>query len=249
MSKIGILKWTLTTILVIVGVIILIRLGIWQLDRLQARRQFNAHYQEQTSSPIIHLNDYVNVQELVEMDYRKVDVSGYYDFKNEIYLQNHAWNNLPGYRVVTPLIIDDTDKVAFVERGWIALDDLNNIDSINKNYGQHQDISGIIRLPQSKNDFGGGSNHTNSTQSNFYLYVDLDYLSTELEYDLLPIYIQLNTQTIDQKPYSQLSEIEITEGPHMGYAIQWFFFAGLLGFGYPFFVRNQISRDNFRSRE
>jgi surfeit locus 1 family protein len=34
-------------------------------------------------------------------------------------------------------------------------------------------------------------------------------------------------------------DIEITEGPHMGYAIQWFGFAALLGFGYPFFLRRQ----------
>jgi surfeit locus 1 family protein len=66
---------------------------------------------------------------------------------------------------------------------------------------------------------------------------------------LFPIYIQLYSENLDQKPYSQITEIEITEGPHMGYALQWFFFASLLGIGYPFFVRKQIQGEKNRSRE
>jgi cytochrome oxidase assembly protein ShyY1 len=62
-----ILKWTLTTILVLIGVFVLIRLGFWQLDRLESRRQFNQHYLEQISSPIINLNDEINHQELLNM--------------------------------------------------------------------------------------------------------------------------------------------------------------------------------------
>lgn len=249
MSKKDILKWTLTTILVLVGVFILIRLGFWQLDRLQSRRQFNEHYLEQISSPAIQLNEFTNELELITMEYRSINVTGKYDFKNEIYLKNQAWNNLPGYRVVTPLFVDNSDNVVLVERGWIALEDLAEIESINKPYDQHQKISGIIRLPQSKNDFGGTSNQTDNAKSNFYLYVDLDLLKSKMEYDLLPIYIQLYSENLDQKPYSQITEIEITEGPHMGYALQWFFFASLLGIGYPFFVRKQIQGEKNRSRE
>ena len=40
MTRNDILKWFLTTILVLVGVFILIRLGFWQLDRLQTRLKF-----------------------------------------------------------------------------------------------------------------------------------------------------------------------------------------------------------------
>ena len=34
-------------------------------------------------------------------------------------------------------------------------------------------------------------------------------------------------------------ELELTEGPHFGYALQWFTFATILFVGYPFFLRKQ----------
>lgn len=244
-----ILKWTLTTIFVLIGVYVLIRLGFWQLDRLESRREFNQHYLEQISSPIINLNDEIDHQELMKMEYREVTVSGYYDFTNEIYLQNQANENIPGYRVVTPLKIDDSENSVYIERGWISLEDLKDIEAINRIYAQHQNLVGIIRLPQSESDFGGKSFNVNESNSQFFLYVDLDLLKTELEYELLPIYVQLKDKDNHQKPYSKLPEIEITEGPHFGYAMQWFFFASLLGIGYPFFVRKQIWAEKNRSRE
>lgn len=249
MTNKEILKWTLTTIFVLIGVYVLIRLGFWQLDRLESRRQFNRHYLEQISSPIINLSDEINYQELMDMEYREVFVSGFYDFKNEIYLQNQAFENIPGYRVVTPLIIDNSKYVVYIERGWISLEDLKVIDAINSIYTQHQNLEGIIRLPQSENDFGGKSSKSSEENSKFFLYVDLNALKTKLDYGLLPIYVQLNGEDYDQKPYSKLPVIEITEGPHFGYAIQWFFFASLLGIGYPFFVRKQIWGEKDRSRE
>ncbi len=249
MTRNDILKWFLTTILVLVGVFILIRLGFWQLDRLQTRLKFNEHYLKQIASPEIDLTDFFKMGELRSMEYRDVSVSGFYDFENEFYLRNQAWNNQPGYRVVTPLEINKTEKVVFIERGWISLDDIDNMESINKPYIQHQNIEGIIRLPQSENDFGGKANVSDESQSNFFLYVDLELLETELKYELLPIYVQLKQENTYQKPYSQIPEIEITEGPHLGYAIQWFFFASLLGIGYPFFVRKQILGNKNRKRE
>jgi hypothetical protein len=45
-------------------------------------------------------------------------------------------------------------------------------------------------------------------------------------------------------PYRALPELDLTEGPHLGYAVQWFIFASLLGVGYPIYVR----REEFRQQ-
>ena len=34
-------------------------------------------------------------------------------------------------------------------------------------------------------------------------------------------------------------DIELTEGSHFGYALQWFTFASILFIGYPFYLRKQ----------
>lgn len=245
----NVVKWGFTTLLVLGGVFVLIRLGFWQLDRLESRREFNQHYMTQIASPPINLNGEINFKDLENMEYRKVEVSGYYEFDNEIYLQNQAWENIPGYRVVTPLKIDQTNLFVFIDRGWISLEDLEFIDEINAKYVQQQELKGIIRLSQSENDFGRDINNIEEINPKFFLYVDLELLQQNTELNLLPIYIQNADEQNIVKPFTKLPEIEITEGPHMGYAMQWFFFASLLGFGFPFFIKKQIQNEKLRSRE
>jgi surfeit locus 1 family protein len=40
-------------------------------------------------------------------------------------------------------------------------------------------------------------------------------------------------------PFRSLPELDLSEGPHLGYALQWFTFAALLTFGYPVYLRRQ----------
>ena len=49
-------RWIIATILVIAAMGVMIRLGIWQLDRLDGRRAFNARVLAQTSQPILFLD-------------------------------------------------------------------------------------------------------------------------------------------------------------------------------------------------
>ena len=239
MKNSELVKWTLTTILVIIGVFILIRLGFWQLDRLEWRRAFNQHYITQISAKSINLNDYKDFKEIAGMEYREISVSGFYDFEHEIYLQNQAYQNVPGYRIVTPLLIDNKDIAVYIDRGWISFEDLNNIDHINNNYTERQKVTGIVRISQP--DFNLFNKPVTQKKNNtFFLFVDLEDLQARTEYEITPFYIQVESRSDSEKPYSQLSEYEITEGPHFGYAMQWFFFACLLGIGYPFFVSKQL---------
>lgn len=234
-----IIRWMLTTIIVIIGVFVLIRLGFWQLDRLEQRRAFNDHYLKQVSAEPINLAEQPIPDDLDGMEYRDVSVKGYYDFENEIYLQNHAFEGQPGYRVVTPLRIENQNSAVLIERGWISLEDLQDISKINDKFDQLQLINGIIRNPDS-NDKIVETTQISEGNSRFYLYVNIPSIQSKIDYTLLPIYIQLEGDTDGKKPIPQIQEIEMTEGPHLGYALQWFFFASLLGVGYPFFVRKQL---------
>ena len=48
--------WWLATLLVFAGTLVLARLGIWQLDRLEQRRAFNAQFESARSQPLLDLN-------------------------------------------------------------------------------------------------------------------------------------------------------------------------------------------------
>ena len=110
-------KWIIPTILVAIGVAFLIRLGFWQLDRLDQRRAFNA-----TVSSRWQLDPFDIVAEglptdLTELEYRRVEVSGTYDYDNQIILKERPRDGAPGFIVVTPLVLED-GRAVLVARGW-----------------------------------------------------------------------------------------------------------------------------------
>lgn len=113
-------KWIITTIVVIIGSLICVRLGIWQLDRLAQRRAFNAHYRETSTLPALKLT-FPPADDLTDMEYRPVLVSGTYDFEHQVVLRNQVYENLSGYHLLTPLLLSDRTAI-LVDRGWIPQD-------------------------------------------------------------------------------------------------------------------------------
>ncbi len=43
-------------------------------------------------------------------------------------------------------------------------------------------------------------------------------------------------------PYREQLNVELSEGPHMGYAIQWFIFAAIMALGYPYLAYRELHK-------
>jgi surfeit locus 1 family protein len=236
-------RWILATLLVIAAAAVMVRLGIWQLDRLDLRRAFNARVQAQMSQPQLELAGDALSADLASMEYRSVSVRGQYDFSRQVALRNQAWDNQAGVRLLTPLKIEGSDNYMLVERGWVP-----GIESTPEEWRQYDEpgiveVRGIIRRSQSKPDFGRRADllpAPGEEPLRLWHFANVEGIASQLPYPLLPVYIQ---QAPDLSwmalPYRSLPELELTEGPHMGYALQWFSFAALLLAGYPFFVRKR----------
>lgn len=237
-------RWILTTILCVMAVGVMIRLGIWQLDRLEQRREFNARVLTQMNQPVLNLNQAFSTENLAEMEYRKVHARGVYDFANQVVIRNQVWNNRSGVHLLTPLRLDGTDNVVMVDRGWIPLEDISP-----ENWDKYDEpglvnIDGVIRLSQSKPDFGSRGDELPADGSALTAWnlVNLELMSEQLPYPILKIYIQQYPEGDDETlPIRSVTEVEITEGPHMGYALQWFTFATILFLGYPVYVKREMA--------
>lgn len=239
-------RWILTTLLVIAGVGVLIRLGFWQLDRLEWRRAFNARATSQLNAPELDLNASQPVDDLYEMEYRRVAVTGKYDFSQEVLLRNQVWENRLGYHVLTPMKITGSEWYVLVDRGWIPFEDA---DSRSK-YQEPGEIrvQGMLRRGQEKPDFGGVADPAlapGETRLDAWNVVNLPRITEQSKLKLLPGYIiQAPQASWTSLPYRSLPVIEISEGSHQSYAMQWFSFAAILGLGYPFFVRRQLKKQS-----
>jgi surfeit locus 1 family protein len=238
-------RWFLTTLLVIAAVGVLIRLGVWQLDRLAQRREFNAHVIAQLKAAPLTLDSATFSADLLSMEYRAVVVTGWYDPAQQVVLRNQVWQNQPGVDLLTPLVISGTKRAVLVDRGWIPSEDAAPDKRSKYDEGDIVAVRGVLRRPQTQPDFGGVPDPplaAGQTRLDAWNIVNLERISHQVSVPLLPAYIQQSpgsTQTAP--PYRSEPQLDLTEGPHFSYALQWFTFAAILAIGYPIYVRRQTS--------
>jgi surfeit locus 1 family protein len=236
-------KWFFATLFVLAGTALCIRLGIWQLDRLAQRRVFNHQVESMRAMPALDLNQ-EQPADLSNMEWRPVKVQGTYDFEHQVALRNQYNGNQYGYHLITPLRFNG--GVVLVDRGWIPAD-MNSKPSDWRQYDEAGtvNISGQLRLGQIKPRFGGVADTlpANGQKLEVWNNADITHIAAQMPYPVLPIYIQPNADPNDtQPPIPSQPTLDLTEGPHFGYAIQWFTFATILFVGYPFFLRKQETK-------
>jgi len=234
--------WLITTLFVFAGSVLFIRLGIWQLDRLAQRRVFNAQVESMQSAKFLDLNQNVPA-DIASMEWRSVTVTGKYDFENQVALRNQYTVDLVyGYHLITPLLFDG--GAVLVDRGWIPADE--NADP--KDWRQYDEpgqvtVTGQIRLGETKPAYGEVADPELSPgQKRLDLWnnFNMQRISKQIPYPVLPLYIQPNVDQNDSVPPIPYQPVlDLTEGPHFGYALQWFMFASILLIGYLLYLRKQ----------
>jgi surfeit locus 1 family protein len=230
-------SWILATLLVFAGTAVCIRLGIWQLDRLEQRRAFNSQVESMRAMEMLDLNQAVPAN-IVKMEWRAVKVTGEYDFENQVALRNQYNGDQYGYHLITPLKF--SGGVVLVDRGWIPAAG-NSIPSGWHKYDEagQVTVTGQIRLGQEKPAFGGVAD-AESSHLDVWNNLDVNRIVAQSPYPMLPVFLQPNEiEGDDTPPIPFQPEVELTEGSHFGYALQWFSFATILFFGYPFYLRKQ----------
>ncbi len=240
LKKMFSLKWLFATVLVFLGTALCIRLGIWQLDRLDQRRAFNAQVESMRAAEPLDLNTELP-ENISTMEWRAVTVTGEYDFEDQIALRNQYYGDQYGYHLVTPLFFNGT--AVLVDRGFIPADG-NSTPVDWRTYDEDGvvTVTGQIRLGNAKPALGGVADALPESGEKLFVWnnFNLEQIAAQLEFPILNVYIQPNVEisdTIPPIPYQPV--VEITEGSHFGYALQWFTFATILFVGYPFYLRKQ----------
>ncbi|MEM7126475.1 MAG: SURF1 family protein [Chloroflexota bacterium] len=246
LSKIFNRRWWWTTLLVILGMIFLARLGTWQLDRLEQRRSQNAYeLQQWTQSPFTVHTDTLP-EDLDTLANRRILIEGRFDYENQVIWGYQTFRDQSGVRLVTPLIFEDSvtqqEKALLVVRGWVP----NNRERDWTQYDGEAQASIFGRAFKSQLLPGGAMPSPPSDPELGWSYINIELLQPEMSYELLPfILVQLPEpgRTINDLPIQEIWIPAATEGNHLSYAIQWFSFALIFGFGYLQFILWQERRE------
>jgi surfeit locus 1 family protein len=249
LKKMFSLTWLFTTLLVFTGTAVLIRLGIWQLDRLEQRRAFNAQVESMRAAELLDLNQNLPA-DISSMEWRTVTVIGEYDFENQVALRNQYNGDQYGYHLITPLLFDPStgsgQAAVLVDRGWIPAD--GNAAPERYAWRQYDEpgqvtVTGQIRLGQDKPAIGGVADAEFTPEQmrlDVWNNLNVTRISKQSPYPLLSVYVQPNVgENNSEPPIKYQPVIELTDGPHFGYALQWFAFAAILFVGYSFYLRKQ----------
>jgi surfeit locus 1 family protein len=243
-------RWWWTTLIVVVAIGVAIRLGIWQLDRHAQRQASISHIQAMQSLPVLDLDQRPLPADLSAMEYRQVTVKGVYDFDHQVALRNQVRSRMsgtdPGVALITPLVLADGQAV-LVERGWIPLE--YNTPASWRQFDEPGTVNlhGIIRLSMDRAEIGSAlldpTISPGQTRLDTWNFINLPRLQQQMPNSLLSVYIQQAPgSNIEALPYRLMETPDLDPGAHIGFALQWFFYAGLLFFGYPVWLTRQKTK-------
>ena len=227
-------RWIALGLFAVVMSSLCVRLGFWQLDRLHGRRYYNHLFEQGMAMPPQPVEPLVDGSAGTSLLYRQAEATGTYDPAHEVILYGRENDEEPGNHVLTPLRLPD-GRAIIVDRGWVPY--AMNTPPVQGAPPPAGTVTDTGLLAPSE---PGGSPQTAATTT--FTVVDLAQIGRQLPYPILPYYLQLQHQTPAQIGSLPIAPPPPTldEGPHKGYALQWFSFASIAGLGFLFLVVKEV---------
>ena len=204
-------------ILAIAAAVVFVRLGVWQLDRLRERRAFNATIVQQQLGAPIPLVDLP--RDTARAHYRAASVEGTYDYDHELVFSNRTRRGSPGVDILTPVRVAGRDTAVLVNRGWVYSPDGASVDLHKWREGPTARLKGYVEL------ITGDTALAVSSHARVVRHVSRAELNAKIPYPVAPYYLIAFGDTTDLAHPARRDLPVLDDGPHRGYAMQWFSFA------------------------
>lgn len=227
-------RWLVAHVVVIGAVATCTALGLWQLDRLEQRRETNARILQRGAEPVAPLPDLIepDAPDPETLAFRRVRVRGVYDVEGQVVLVGRSLEGQPGNHLLTPLVTEEGWAV-LVERGWVPYD-VPPVEATAPPQGEVEVVGTVLASEGPAEPVDGGTRIQE---------VDLAAIGASVPYPLEPVYVRLS----GQRPPPEGLPIPVSppatdEGPHLSYAVQWFLFGATAFVVYGALVRKELRR-------
>jgi surfeit locus 1 family protein len=214
-----------------------VRLGIWQLHRLEERRARNAELAAALAQPVLALE--AEALGAVASDpggfrFRRVWVEGRYDPTGTFLIRGRARGGVPGVHLITPLLLGRGDTTLLVNRGWLPAADAATADPRPYRSTGPVRLLGLLHplLPR-RQEAPALVRTVEGVEVRTYRALHAGVLGGGVPSAVLPVYLQLLpvAEGREELPYPEPLP-RLDEGPHLGYAFQWFSFAAIAVIGF-----------------
>lgn len=216
-------RFLVPSILILATMAFLVSLGFWQLDRADQKRTIEASIQK-ANTGVVEL--IVNQNELLNKEYYEVRLQGSYIGDKQFIYDNQIVDQASGYYVLTPFVLTDQSNAIMINRGFIPwngrrdqLDDIA-VDSA------FREIKIQVSRPIKRIEL-----KTSDISNQFPVLIqaiDFDVIEEISSTSFVDVIGLLDPSSDDGfvrkwEPYTGSIE------KHIGYAIQWFLMALVLG--------------------
>ena len=210
----------LFSVFIIFFILVFVALGSWQIVRLNWKNNLILEIENSLKNPPVELTN-SNIE-----NYLKIKTSGSIDLEKQIYLYNLNDTGTPGFEVINPILINDTNYL--INRGWIPFEKKNSQEI---NVFDENDIIGTLKLQGRKNIF----KPDNDLEKNYWFSLNREDILkfTGKEFSKYIIYLDGNYQV--PKPKKITANIS---NNHQKYALTWFSLAISILLLYLYFRKN-----------
>jgi len=225
------------TLLALPMLVVLIGLGVWQLQRLAVKQEIIAFRETAFSAAAVELPARAGASPMA-LAWRRVHVTGRFDHANEF----HLWSlrdGQPGYEVLTPLTRTDNapGQVLLVDRGWVPVNRKDIATRAESAVAGEVKVQGFVRVDL---DARGPVTPVNSPATNTWYSVDYAAMGRHAGLYLRELVVVADaTPTPGGLPIGR-AELPPIPNRHLEYALTWFSLAGALAVIYVLAVRRQL---------
>jgi len=243
------LRGVLATAFVLGMCAVCVRLGFWQLDRLQQRKARNHALETAGSMPVLGYDSMTAAaieREPALFLNRRMRAVGRYDSSGEIVLRGRADDGRPGVHLVTPLVVPGVPQALLVNRGWVPSPDAATVDARTWAEPGARTVDGILmEIPRGTRNGGepAAQRAPGGAATPSYRRLDLDVLRRVERRPIVRLYLQQlpGADSARGRPPVRAPLPSMDNGPHLSYAFQWFSFAaiGVIGLVVVFLRRRR----------
>ena len=216
-------RYLIPSILIVATIVFLTSLGFWQLDRANEKRAIEASIQKANTGIVELITD---ENRLLEKEYYQVRLKGQYQSNKQFIYDNQIVDQVSGYYVLTPFKLEGQPSTIIINRGFIPWNgDREKLADVSikktKSEIKVQISKPIKRIELKSSEIG--NNFPVLIQA-----VDLVKMSELAGIDFSSMVGLLDASMDDGfvrkwEPYTGSIE------KHIGYAVQWFLMAIVLG--------------------
>ncbi|GAA4798145.1 SURF1 family protein [Streptomyces ziwulingensis] len=236
-------QWVILTLIALLLIPTMIRLGFWQMHRYEERTARNDLVAEALGADPVPVERLTSPGASITTTerYRNVTAKGHFDAAGEVVVRRRTnADDAVGYHVLTPFVLDD-GKVLLVNRGWIAADAPSQTSFPKVPAPPAGELTVTGRMMPDETTEASGIKNLKGLPERQVMLINSAQEADRLGAEVLGGYVVLTApEPRDGTPQLIGRPGDEDAALNFAYAVQWWLFSAAVPVGWWFLVRREV---------